>query len=176
MTRLRANCVLSRRMTPPRVAPLPLLLSLALVGCEKAPEPSRWDKKTEEVKKADRTADAPKPTAGGALNRFFPGDGPDGKRVFTQEKDGYAEAKLQKDGKDVATLSISDVSANADAKKKYDSATDKVAGFPLTTLGNTMSSVLVKDRYQVRVSSPTLDAAARKELLGRFDLAGLSRL
>lgn len=155
-----------------------LLLTLTVAGCcgSKAPESSRWDKKNEEVKKTDKPADAPKATAGSALNKFFPGDGPDGKRVFTQEKEGYAEAKLQKDGKDVATLSIADVSTNADAKKKYEGATDKVAGFPLTTLGNTMSSVLVKDRYQVRVSSPALDAGARKDLLGKFDLAGLAKL
>lgn len=159
-----------------RLATSSLLLSLALVGCNKAPETSRWDKKTEEVKQAGKPAEASKATAGGALNRYFPGDGPDGKRVFTQERDGYAEAKLQRDGKDLATLSIADLSSNPDAKKKYDGATDKVAGFPLTTLGSTMSSVLVKERYQVRVSSPALDAAARKDLLGKFDLAGLSKL
>lgn len=145
-------------------------------GCSKAPESSRWDKKNDEVKKTEKPADAPKVTAGGAFNKFFPPDGADGKRTFTQEKEGYAEAKLQKDGKEIATLSIADVSTNPDAKKKYDGASDKVAGHPLTTLGSTMSSVLVKDRYQVRVSSPSLDANARKDLLGKFDLAGLSKL
>lgn len=154
-------------------------LSLSVAGCcgkSVSPDPTRWDKKNEEVKKTEKPADAPKATAGSAFNKFFPPDGADGKRVFTQEKEGYAEAKLQKDGKEVAVLSISDTSANPDAKKKFDGASDKVGGFPLTTLGSTMSSVLVKDRYQVRVSSQTLDAAARKDLLGKFDLPGLSKL
>ncbi|MCC6645432.1 MAG: hypothetical protein IT374_07675 [Polyangiaceae bacterium] len=163
-----------------KLLPLSPLLALSLVclGCrDRASEPSRWDKKVEEVKQAGGAATSSQAaTAGSALNRYFPPDGAAGKRVFTQEKSGYAEAKLQRDGKDTATLSIADLSTNPDAKKKYEGAPDEVAGFPLTTLGTTTSSVLVKGRYQVRVSSPSLDAAARKEMLGRFDLAGLARL
>jgi hypothetical protein len=98
------------------------------------------------------------------------------KRVFTQEKAGFAEAKLQKDGKDVATLSISDTDGTPDAKKKFDEAKEKLAGkYPLVTVGKNQSSVLVAGRWQVKVSSQELDAAARSALLSKFDLEGLAR-
>ena len=118
-----------------------------------------------------------KQVEGSAFNRLFPADGIDGyKRVFTQEKDGFAEAKLQKDGKDVATISLADSVNDAAAKEKFAKATEKLAGHPLVTVGKNQSAVLVKDRYQVKVSSMTLDAAARKTLLEKFDLAGIARL
>ena len=40
-------------------------------------------------------------------------------------------------------------------------------------VGNNQTSVLVKDRFQVKVSSPTLDHEARKAILMTFDLKGL---
>ena len=50
---------------------------------------------------------------GKKLNPFLPADGTDGySRTFTQEKDGFVEAKLKKDGQDVAVLSISDASGD----------------------------------------------------------------
>lgn len=170
--------------------PLALLvpvLALAIAGCcgSKKPEPSRWDKpadapKTDSPKGDDKKTEpakpAEKPVEGGALNKFFPGDVDGHKRVFTQEKSGFAEAKLTKDGKEVAMLSISDTAANADAVAKFKAATDKVSGFPLITVGKNQSSVLVKDRWQVKVSSQSLDEKARKDWLGKFDLSGLSKL
>jgi hypothetical protein len=110
----------------------------------------------------------------GSLNKFFPKDGDGGyKRVFSADKEGYAEAKLQKDGKDVATISISDGDRLAAAKGKFEGATEKLEGFPLMTVGKNQSTVLVKDRYQVKVSSQTLDPEARKAVLAMFDLKGL---
>lgn len=154
--------------------PLSLLLalSLSLVACEK--EPTRWDQAAS-AKPTAITAEGSKP--GSAFNKFFPADGTDGhSRVYTAEKAGFAEAKLKKDGKDVATLSISDTANEPDAKGKFASAGDKVKGFPLVTVGKNQSAVLVKDRYQVKVSSQSLDADARKAWLDRFDLAGLAGL
>lgn len=110
----------------------------------------------------------------GTLNKFFPKDGEGGyKRVFTADKEGYAEAKLQKDGKEVAVVSISDAERLAYAKAKFESATDKLEGFPLMTVGKNQSTVLVKNRFQVKVSSPTLEHEARKAILSTFDLKGL---
>jgi hypothetical protein len=147
---------------------------LALGGCKDEPKSTRW---------ADAAAvmSAPAPIAsigpvaeGSNFNAAFPPDGVDGhKRVFTQEKDGFAEAKLQKDGKDVATLSISDTNANADAKGKFAEAKEKLGEWPMLTVGKNQTTVLVKDRYQVKVSSPTLDHDARKKLLEKFDLKRL---
>lgn len=154
-----------------------LLLCLGLVfltACSK--EPNRWEAAEKQAEQAPAAADAPAKVEGGKLNRFFPATGPEGAtRVFTAEKDGYAEAKLQKsDGSDLAVLSISE--AGSDALEKFASASDKVSGFPLVTVGKNQSSALVKDKYQVKVSSKELDAEARKSLLASFDLSGLAGL
>jgi hypothetical protein len=154
--------------------PLPLLLALGLSIAACSKEPSRWDQAASS-KPTAVTAEGSQP--GSAFNKFFPADGADGhSRVYTAEKAGYAEAKLKKDGKDVAVLSISDTANEPDAKGKFASATDKVKGWPLVTVGKNQSALLVKDRYQVKVSSQTLDAEARKAWIERFDLAGLSGL
>jgi hypothetical protein len=113
----------------------------------------------------------------GTFNKFFPKDGEGGfKRVFAADKEGFAEAKLQKDGTEVAVLSISDAEKLAYAKAKFESAPDKLDGYPLMTVGNNQTTVLVKERYQVKVSSKTLDHEARKVILATFDLKGLSAL
>ncbi|MBK8258903.1 MAG: hypothetical protein IPK82_40370 [Polyangiaceae bacterium] len=144
--------------------------AVLLTGCGK--EPSRWDQAATQTVSA---AAAPK-VEGAKLNAFFPADGTDGmSRVFSQEKDGFVEAKLKKDGQDVATLSISDASADEGVKSKFASASDKVGDHPLVTVGKNQSAVLVANKYQVKVSSQTLDPDARKALLSKFDLAGLSK-
>jgi hypothetical protein len=159
-------------MKIPRIialAGLGLVLSAAACG-EK--EPSRWDT----AATATATAAGPK-VAGSKLNAFFPADGTDGySRVFTQEKDGFVEAKLKKEGQDVATVSISDASSDEAAKGKFAGATEKVGDHPLVTVGKNQSAVLVNGKMQIKVSSQTLDADARKALLGKFDLAGLAKL
>lgn len=147
-------------------------LSLVLAGCSK--EPSRWDQAASSQPTAITAAGS---QPGSAFNKFFPADGADGySRVYTAEKAGYAEAKLKKDGKDVATISVSDTLNEPDAKAKFATAPDKVKGYPLVTVGKNQSAALVKDRYQVKVSSTTLDADARKAWIERFDLAGLAGL
>jgi hypothetical protein len=153
------------------VVPAALAVLLLAGGCKK--EPTRWDEAA--------TATLPAPAApkieGKKLNVFFPADGTDGySRVFTQEKDGFVEAKLKKDGQEVATLAISDASGDETVKGKFASAPDKVGAHPLVTVGKNQSAVLVRDRYQVKVSSQSLDADARRALLGKFDLDGLGKL
>jgi hypothetical protein len=169
-----------------RLARLVPLLSLAwllssIAGCKK--EPTRWDNAAEAPippKAADPAQSAqasPPEKAGASFNKAFPADGTDGyKRVFTQEKEGFAEAKLQKDGKDVATLAVTDVASDAEAKGKFTKSTESIDGNPLVTVGKNQSALLIKDRYQVKVSSMTLDAGARKQLLGKFDLKALASL
>ncbi|AKV01005.1 hypothetical protein AKJ09_07668 [Labilithrix luteola] len=158
------------------IARLALVLTLALsAGCQK--KETRWDEASAAAKSA-ATNDVPAPakTDGSKLNAFFPADGAGGyARVFTQEKAGFVEAKLQKDGAAVATLSISDTEGDAAAKQKFDGATDKVGGAPLVAVGKNQSAALV-GRYQIKVSSQSLDADARKGLLEKFDLKGLAKL
>jgi hypothetical protein len=151
-----------------------LLAVLLLAACRK---PTRWDQATEAPLPPRPTEPARVEKAGGLFNRAFPADGTDGyKRVFTQEKEGFAEAKLQRDGKDVATLAITDVGNDGAARGKFDRASDKLASYPLVTVGKNQSAVLVNNRFQVKVSSPTLGPDARKQLLSRFDLAAVAAL
>ena len=152
-----------------------LVAASFVLGCDK--EPTRWDKASASAKSAAASDTAPPAkTEGAALNRFFPSDGEGGfGRVFTQEKAGFVEAKLQKDGAQVATLSISDTQGDDAAKKKFEGATEKVGGAPLVTVGKNQSAALV-GRYQVKVSSPTLDASQRRALFEKFDLPGLAKL
>ena len=153
-----------------------LALSLGLLAASCKDPPSRWDQAaTATLPAAASGAPASKP--GSAFNTFFPPDGvEDASRVFSQEKPGFAEAKLKKDGKEIAVLSISDAVNDADVKAKFAAAPDKVNGMPLVTVGKNQSALLVKDRYQVKVSSQVLDAEARKAWIGRFNLAGLAAL
>jgi hypothetical protein len=154
-----------------------IVCSSFAIGCSKKEEPTRWDKAAETPLPPKPTESAQQEKAGSSFNKAFPADGTDGyKRVFTQEKEGFAEAKFQKDGKDVATLAITDVNNDADAKGKFAKSTDKVDGNPLVTVGKNQSAILVKDRYQVKVSSQPLDAEARKQLLAKFDLKALAAL
>src|SRR5262245_35685480 len=97
-------------------------LTAALSAACGKKEPSRWDQAATSTLPA---GSAPK-VEGGKLNAFFPPDGTDGySRVFTQEKDGFVEAKLKKDGQDAATLSISDASSDDAVKSKFASSTEK---------------------------------------------------
>ena len=154
------------------------LLAAALLGACKKDEPksTRWDDAAAvTVTVAPSSSVAALPT--GSFNKFFPKDGDGGyKRIFSADKEGYAEAKLQKDAKDVAMLSISDTERLATAKGKFEAATEKLEGYPVIKVGNNQTTVLVKDRFQVKVSSPTLDHEARKSILGTFDLKGLGSL
>lgn len=154
--------------------------AVLLSACKKdPPPPSRWDPPTTQA-----TASGPAPVAvspeakpGSAFNPFFPADGAEGtSRVFTQEKAGFAEAKVMKNGKEFAVLAISDTISDPEAKKKFVAAPDKLDSYPLVTVGKNQSAVLVKDRYQVKVSSPGLDPAARKEWLARFNMNGIAGL
>jgi hypothetical protein len=124
---------------------------------------------------ATATADAPKkvdakPLDSKTANNLFPADGTNGfKRTYKADKAGYWEAEYKKD-KDTLTLTISDslVDKTLDFKK-FASATDKVGGFPYTTTGKNKNQILVKDHVQLAASSQTLDEAARKAWLTKFD-------
>ncbi|MFO0587521.1 MAG: hypothetical protein U0441_08280 [Polyangiaceae bacterium] len=157
-------------MKPRRLLALALMGAALLAACKK--EPNRWEQAATQTLPG---AAAPK-MEGKQLNAFFPADGTDGmSRVFTQEKDGFVEAKFKKEGQE-ATVSISDANGDDGVKSKFATATDKVNGQPLVTVGKNQSAVLVHDRYQIKVSSQSLDEAARKSLLGKFDIDGLNKL
>ncbi len=75
-------------------------------------------------------------------------------------------------------LSISDTKNNPAATAKFQQSTQKIAGYPAATLGNTQTSVLVNNRYQVKVLSrdPSFTPSDREAWLQKFDLNGLAQL
>lgn len=146
----------------------------AAAGCDS--ENDRWkdaQKSAEARAEAKKDGELPKAADGSDLNKFFPPDSTDGlKRTFDQEKEGFVQAKFSKDGTE-ATLSISDVVQNEEARKKFGAATEKLGEDPVTTVGKNQSTALVANRWQIKVSSQQLDHDARKALLEKFDLVGL---
>jgi len=172
------------------LAPFLISVLLLVTSCGKAPEPSRWDKAQQEStqkpgkanqnktdKSSAQNSNLPKKAvAGGKLNKYFPSSGGGFDRVFAQEKSGFAEAKLNKGGKNVAMLSINDIAGNPSAGTKFQQSTNKIGGYPSVTQGANITAVLVANRYQVKVQSrdTSFSASDRKDWLSKFNLGGLA--
>ncbi len=153
-----------------------LVVGLLITGCQpKAPD--RFAQAQQESSKRGVTAVNKDATQGSEFNKFFPKPTDGFERVYTQEKKGFAEAKLKKGGKDVAMLSISDTSSLPAAAAKYENSTEKIGGYPAMTMGNTQTGILV-GKYQVKVLSrdPGFGKTDRESWISRFDLKGLERL
>lgn len=160
-----------------------LLISVMLLVTSCATEaPSRFDQAQQESSKArSGQAVAKDATQGSSFNKFFPATQAGYERVYTQEKKGFAEAKLKKGGKDVAVLSISDtqgVTGGANPAAKFQNSKQTIAGFPAIIQGKNNTAILVGDRYQVKISSrdPSFTAGDREAWLQKFNLKGLTRL
>lgn len=121
---------------------------------------------------------AAKPVKGSAFNKLFPGDGDGYNVVYTQEKQGFAQAELSRGGKKLATLSVSDTNANPEARAKYAQSQKSVGGYPATSVGSQGTAILVGDRYQVQVRSndPSFSAADREAWIQKFKLGELAQL
>jgi hypothetical protein len=161
-----------------------ILISLCLcgflfltTGCASQPSPYAQAQQESTQRNAPK-AIAKAATQGSEFNQFFP-DASDGfERVYTQEKKGFAEAKLKKNGSDFAMLSISDTTSLPTAAAKYAQTTSKIQGYPALEIGTTQTGVLVANRYQVKVLSRNLafTQSDRQAWIERFDLRGLSKL
>jgi hypothetical protein len=152
-----------------------LAISL-LVGC--GSEPTRWDEVQEQTEGRQAPAVSDDSVEGGDLNRFFPTVESPFDIVFKQEKQGFAQASLQKDGQELAVLSISDTTNNPDAKDKFAGSEQELDGHPLTAAGSKGTAILVADRYQIQVRSmdPSFGEEERLEWLQKFDLKSLANL
>ncbi|MGV0023593.1 hypothetical protein [Phormidesmis priestleyi] len=159
-----------------RVA-ISLLLSVVLLvtGCQPK-APSQFSQAQQDSTQKGVTAVAKDATQGSEFNKFFPRASAGYSRTFSQEKKGFAEAKLNRDGKNVAMLSINDTSGIAGSAQKYTKSTEKIGGYPMVNLGN-QTSVLV-GKYQVKVQSrdPSFTQADREAWLQKFNLKGLEKL
>lgn len=124
------------------------------------------------------TVAASKPLSGGEFNKFFPKSQSGYNVVFAQEKTGFAEAKLNQGGQNVAMLSINDLANNASAATKYKDSSSTIAGYPAVTQGKNITAILVNNRYQVKVQSraESFTASDREAWLQKFNLNGLSKL
>jgi hypothetical protein len=150
---------------------------LLLTSCASAP-PSRYQAVQQESSQKGATAVVRQSQSGGSFNRFFPPEQDGYKRIYTQEKKGFAEAKLIKGGKDLAVLAISDTLNTPTAKVKFANSTEKIAGYPAVQQGATATALLVGDRFQVKVLSrdSSFTSADRASWLERFKLNELAKL
>ncbi|MCF4967314.1 MULTISPECIES: hypothetical protein [Nostocales] len=161
-----------------RVLAAVLLSVLLLTTACTAKAPGRFDQvQQESSRQKNGQAVAKNATQGSEFNKFFPSEEADYQRVYTQEKKGFAEAKLKKAGKDVAVLSISDTSSTPGAAAKFSNSTKNIAGYPAVEVGNTQTAVLV-GKYQVKVlsRSPSFKASDRADWIAKFNLDGLAKL
>jgi hypothetical protein len=155
-----------------------LSLLLFVTACTPNP-PSRYSqvqKETTQRKAAPSVAK--KAEQGATFNKFFPESVRGYDIVPAQEKKGFAEYKVNKDGKTVAMLSISDTTSIPTAAAKFKDSTFKIAGYPAVEQGTTATGILVSDRYQIKVLSrnPSFTKEDRAAWLKKFDLKGLAQL
>ena len=159
-----------------------LLISLLLLTTTTAcatKAPGRFDQvQQESTRQKSGQAVVKDATQGSEFNKFFPSPTGEYQRVYTQEKKGFAQAKLKKDGKDVALLSISDTSSIPGAAAKYSNSDKTIIGYPAVLTGNTRTSILVNNKYQVTVTSrdPSFTVSDREDWIERFNLRGLAQL
>lgn len=182
------------RFKSPAVATL-ILTPLILIGtaCYSSESNNRWANAQRESSESSRTATttptvqpsstsnsarSAKPFPGGAFNRFFPAAGEGFERAASQEKEGFAEYKLKKDGKEMAMLAISDTATNPEAAAKFKNSDRQIGGYPAIEQGSTATAVLVDNRFQVKVLSrnPAFTRSDREAWLQKFDLRGLAGL
>jgi hypothetical protein len=151
-----------------------ILLVFVAAGCEQAP--TRWDAVQEDSRGKPAVSKAAQ--AGAAFNRFFPKVEAPFDLVYKQEKTGFVEASLKRDGKEVAVLTISDTTNNPDAAEKYKESQEKLGDYPLAPVGSQGTGVLVAERYQVQVRSmdKSFTDDDRRGWLEKFDLTELSQL
>lgn len=150
---------------------------LMLTACSSAP--SKYDQAQKDTTGFNAPAAVDKGAEQGSqFNQFFPTSEGEFKVVPSQEKQGFAEYKLKRDGETLAMLTINDTISLPAAAKKYEAATVTVAGFPSVEQGNTATGLLVNGRYQVKVlsRSDAFTPSDRAAWLEKFDLAGLAEL
>ena len=154
---------------------LPILL-LALLSLMSACQPITLPSAQSNGAVAQQNIKTPVP--GSQFNKLFPKKEGDFDLVYTQEKLGFVEAKLNKKGEEAATLAISDTATNPSAAEKYKTAAQKIGGYPAVAVGDNGTAILVADRFQVQIRSKqaSFTASDRETWLTKFDLAGLAAL
>ena len=78
---------------------------LLITSCTQQPA-SRFEGAQKVSTAKDATAVVKEAESGSSFNRYFPGNTEGYERIYSQEKKGFAQAKLTKDGREMAILSI----------------------------------------------------------------------
>jgi len=158
-----------------RSTALVLLVLPAFAGC--SGEPSRWDEVQQKTRR-NAPAVAKEALPGSLFNKMFPKPSGDFDIVYTQEKPGFAQAKLVKKGEDVATLAIFDTVSNPDAADKYKDVQETFESWPIIEIGENGTGLLVAKRFQVQIRSKDANFSKfdREDWLKKFDLANLAKL
>lgn len=153
-----------------------LLVLLLFVACGR--QPTRWDQAQTNRDIQETPAVAEEALPGRAFNPFFPDDEGDFDVVYAQEKQGFAQAKLKKERKDVAVLSVFDTASDPTVAEKYEQSSETLAGYPTVAIGSNGTAILVNERFQVQVrsSDETFGPSDREAWLQKFDLDGLASL
>lgn len=161
----------------PLLAALIVSLSGLTVACAPA-APSRYDQVQQETSQKGSQSVAQEAVNGSQFNRYFPKSGNGFAVVPAQEKQGFAEHKLNQGGKTMAMLSINDTISNPAAAQKFQQSSTRIGGFPAVSQGQTGTAVLVGDRFQVKALSrdPAFTSQDRAQWIQKFDLNGLSNL
>lgn len=146
---------------------------IGLSGCAPERDSERWSQAEQETRRQPAVSE--NAVEGKALNSFFPSVAAPYNLVYRQEKDGIVMASLQRDGKEVGTLAITDTANEPSARDKFKSPTGQVAGFPMASSGSQGTAILVNNRFQVQVRSVPggITADERTKWLEKFDLNGL---
>ena len=117
---------------------------------------------------------------GKEFNKFFPKASAPFDMVAKQDKKGESLYELKKDGKPVASLSITDTVSTPEARDKFKTSTEMIGSYPKVADGNLGTAVLVADRFQVKVRTAPPPAVFSKEeredWMKKFDLDGLAKL
>jgi hypothetical protein len=160
------------------LVPIALGLVLFVTACAPKSSSRYADIQTETTRRNAPAAVTKAAESGGTFNKFFPGSTGTYEVVPAQEKKGFAEYKLNKDGKTVAMLAINDTAGLPTAAAKFKGSTETIAGYPSVEQGTTATGILINDRYQVKVLSrdPAFTRDDRVDWLQKFDLRGLAKL
>ena len=152
------------------------ILSITAVSC-KRPERREAPQTTSQTTTESGAPIVQGKVKGALLNAFFPKDDGDWDVIYTQEKEGFAQAKLENGGKEVATLSVSDFSQNTEAIAMYEASKSEIGGLPAMAKGK-KGTTLLTGRFQVSVRSKddSFTEADRKAWIQKFDLDGLAAL
>lgn len=160
------------------LAPLLLAAVLLVTSCAGQDNSPYAGVQQQSTQRGATPAVAKNATQGASFNKFFPKSGGGYQVVAAQEKKGFAEYKLNQGGKNVAVLSVNDITSNPSAVKKYQQSTQKIAGYPAAEAPGNATGLLVNNRYQVKVASR--DASFTKNdrvaWLQKFNLNGLAQL